>query len=227
MQPMTYPISVSRAFVSVLCVLFVGVLPVAAQESDPSAAPGTPTAAAAVAPSAGDDDAAIDLAQPDFTVVNLPTTMRLPLHAGAFHLTHRFDGNLEQGTFDQQASNLFGLDDGATISFEYRYAVAPHLEVVASRTSFGKTIELYRCPPGLGQPGVDAGPVGQGELALSRVRRAGECAANMAEELRLEQGFGNGRTVHLDERPGALSAAFVDRAGDNRRRDGQSESGRA
>jgi hypothetical protein len=143
MQPMTYPISVSPALVSVLCFLFVAVTPVAAQSSDPAAAPETPTTAAAVAPSAGDDDAAIDLAQPDFTVVNLPTTMRLPLHTGDFHLTHRFDGNLEQGSLGQQASNLFGLDDGATISFEYRYAVAPHLEVAASRTSFGKTIELY------------------------------------------------------------------------------------
>jgi hypothetical protein len=58
MQPMTYPMSVSRAHGSVLCLLFV----------------------------------------------NLPTTMRLPLHTGDFHLTHRFDGNLEQGTLGSSPS---------------------------------------------------------------------------------------------------------------------------
>ncbi len=100
-------------------------------------------AGSAFAQSAGDDDAALDPAEPDFTVVNIPTTLRLPLHAGTFHLTHRFAGNLRQGSFGDQASNLFGLDQGAIIGFEYRYGVARHLEAAAYRSSFDRTIQLY------------------------------------------------------------------------------------
>jgi hypothetical protein len=91
---------------------------------------------------ATDDDAALDLAEPDFSLVNIPTTLRLPLHKGSFHLTHRFNGNLRQGSFGEQASSLFGLDLGATIGFEYRYGIARHVEVVGYRSGFDKTIQL-------------------------------------------------------------------------------------
>src|SRR3990170_3316633 len=72
-----------------------------------------------------------------------PTTMRLPLHKGNFRLTHRFAGNLRNGTFGQQAGNLFGLDQGAIIGFEYRVAVMRRLQAAAYRSSFDKTIQLY------------------------------------------------------------------------------------
>jgi len=75
--------------------------------------------------------------------VNLPTTLRLPLHKGNFRLNHRFAGNLRAGSFSENASNLFGLDQGAVIGFEYRFAVARHVEAAAYRSSFGKTIQLY------------------------------------------------------------------------------------
>ena len=100
-------------------------------------------AGSAFAQTAGDDDAALEPAEPDFTLVNIPTTLRLPLHAGTFHLTHRFAGNLRQGSFGDQASNLFGLDQGAIVGFEYRYGVARHLEAAAYRSSFDRTIQLY------------------------------------------------------------------------------------
>jgi hypothetical protein len=54
-----------------------------------------PPTAAAASPGAGavsngdDDDAALRPLEPDFTVINLPTTLPLPLHGGSFHLTHR------------------------------------------------------------------------------------------------------------------------------------------
>jgi hypothetical protein len=139
----------SRVLVSFLFFLVApGAGPAAAQSSDPPspdppASPATTATSPAVAQPAGDDDAALDVAEPDFTLVNLPTTMRLPLHKGDFHLTHRFNGNLRQGNFGSQASNLFGIDEGAEISFEYRYAVARHLEVAASRTNFDRMIQLY------------------------------------------------------------------------------------
>ena len=90
-----------------------------------------------------DDDATLDPVEPDYTLVNLPTTLRLPLHKGDFRLTHRFVGNLRNGTFGQQAGNLFGLDQGAVIGFEFRYAVMKHVEVAAYRTSFDKTVQFY------------------------------------------------------------------------------------
>jgi hypothetical protein len=139
------PCPISRVLVSFVFVLWAAGIS-AAQSSaspDPPSPPAAAATDAAVAQSAGDDDAALDPAEPDFTLVNLPTTMRLPLHKGDFHLTHRFNGNLRQGSFGSQASDLFGIDEGAAISFEYRYAVLRHLEVAASRTNFDRTVDLF------------------------------------------------------------------------------------
>jgi hypothetical protein len=97
---------------------------------------------AASAQSSADDDGALDLAEPDFSVVNLPTTLRLPVGKGDFHLTHRFGGNLRQGSFGDQLGDLFGLDRGATIGLEFRYGVARHLQAIVHRSSFEKTIQL-------------------------------------------------------------------------------------
>src|SRR5215831_18842855 len=83
-----------------------------------------------------DDDAKLRPAEPDFTLINLPTTLPLPVHGGNFHLTHRFAGNLRQGSFSDNASSLFGLDRGAFIGLEYRFGVVKHLEAAVYRTSF-------------------------------------------------------------------------------------------
>src|SRR5712671_3288859 len=37
-----------------------------------------------------DDDTTIKPAEPDFTLVSLPTSLRLPQFKGAFRVTHRF-----------------------------------------------------------------------------------------------------------------------------------------
>jgi hypothetical protein len=113
--------------------------------ADPDAASATSAAAdpSVAAAADDDDDAAIDLAEPDFRVVNLPTTMRLPRYKGNFTLTHRFGGNLRKGSFGDKASSLFGLDEGATVGFEYRFAVARHLQAVAYRTAFQRTIQFH------------------------------------------------------------------------------------
>jgi hypothetical protein len=103
----------------------------------PNSAPATQSA------TEEDDEAVLDPVEPDFVVVNLPTTLRLPLHKGNFRLNHRFAGNLRAGSFGENASNLFGLDQGAVIGFEYRFAVARHVEAAAYRSSFDKTIQLY------------------------------------------------------------------------------------
>lgn len=135
---MTRPLSVFRALAFLTPVLVAGPPFASAQSAAPAPAVAPPQGGG----QASDDDGALDLAEPDFSVINVPTTLRLPLHKSNFHLTHRFGGNLRSGTFGQNASNLFGLDQGAVIGFEFRYAVARRLQAVAYRSSFEKTIQL-------------------------------------------------------------------------------------
>jgi hypothetical protein len=106
-------------------------------------APSPPPPAASTNQADEDDPAVLDPAEPDLVVVNLPTTMRLPRYKGNFRINHRFAGNLRVGSFSQQASNLFGIDQGAIIGFEYRVAVLPQLQAAAYRSSFDKTIQLH------------------------------------------------------------------------------------
>jgi hypothetical protein len=89
-----------------------------------------------------DDDAVLQPAEPDYRVINLPTTLRLPLYKSSFELTHRFNGNL-RNDFSDQAASLFGIDEGATVGFEYRFAPIRHVQLVAFRTGFDRTIQLY------------------------------------------------------------------------------------
>jgi hypothetical protein len=89
------------------------------------------------------DDAVLTPAEPDYRLINLPTTLRLPLYKSSFALTHRFNGNLRNGSFGDNASGLFGIDNGAQIGFEYRFAPIRHVELVAYRTNFDRTIQLY------------------------------------------------------------------------------------
>ena len=108
-----------------------------------AAPPASSTSAAAVQPASGDDDdATLRPLEPDFTVVNLPTTLPLPRFKGNFHLTHRFNQNLIRAPFDEQLSNLFGMDQGATIQFEYRFGVMKHLQAIAARTNNSKTFQF-------------------------------------------------------------------------------------
>ncbi len=89
-----------------------------------------------------DDDAKLRPLEPDFKITNLPTTLPMPVHGGNFELTHRFGGDFANTDFSVLAKNLFGLDDGATINFGYRFGLAKHLEVAASRTQAFKEIQL-------------------------------------------------------------------------------------
>jgi hypothetical protein len=89
-----------------------------------------------------DDDAAFQPAEPDYRIINLPTTLRLPEHKSSFELTHRFNGDLRRGDFGDQASSLFGIDQGATIGFEYRFAPIRRVELIAYRENYDKTIQI-------------------------------------------------------------------------------------
>ena len=142
---MTRTMSTTSRILTLSFFFLIGVAARPAVGQTPEQPPDKPAANAspvAAAQATDDDAAALDLAEPDFTLVNIPTTLRLPLHKGDFHLTHRFNGNLRLGSFGEQASELFGMDRGATIGFEFRYGIAPRLQVAAYRSSFDRTIQL-------------------------------------------------------------------------------------
>jgi hypothetical protein len=88
------------------------------------------------------DDAVLALAQPDYTLVSLPTSLRLPQYRSAFRVTHRFSRALGDGSFGELAEDLFGIDTGAQIGLEYRFGLLPGGEIGIHRTST-RTIEFF------------------------------------------------------------------------------------
>jgi hypothetical protein len=93
---------------------------------------------------AAQDDPDMDLSvdQPDFTVITLPTTLRMPRFKSAFRVTHRFGRSLTAGDFSDLAEDLFGLDSGAQIGLEYKFGLMRGLYGGIHRTS-NKTIEFF------------------------------------------------------------------------------------
>jgi len=81
-------------------------------------------------------------AEPDFRVLNLPSTLRMPVHGSNFALTHRFNGNLRRDSFGTDAANLFGIDQGAAVGFEYRFGMTRHLQAAVYRTGFDKALQF-------------------------------------------------------------------------------------
>ena len=131
-----------------VCVVFAALLALAVpsvvdgQTNSSGAAASPASTAITAAQTATDDDAALDPAEPDYVVINLPTTLRLPVHASNFHLTHRFEGNLRDGSFTDQLSNFFGVDVGAAIGLEYRFGLVRHLQAVVQRANRGRAIQF-------------------------------------------------------------------------------------
>lgn len=106
------------------------------------AAAGTAFAQNPPAPPADDIDLDPNPSQPDFALVNLPTTLRLPRMKSAFRVTHRFIRPLGQDDFGSLAEDLFGLDNGAIIGLEYRFGLMSGLQAGILRTS-DRTIEFF------------------------------------------------------------------------------------
>ena len=89
-----------------------------------------------------DDPAVLKLAEPDFTLVALPTSLRLPKYGSAFRVTHRFLRPLGSGDFGDLVSDAFGIDTGAQIGLEYRFGIIKNVQIGLNRTS-DKTIEFF------------------------------------------------------------------------------------
>ena len=90
------------------------------------------------------DDPDLDIVplQPDFTLITLPTALRVPRFKSAFRVTHRFGRPLGQGDFGDLAADLFGLDSGAQIGLEYRFGIMSWTQVGIHRTS-DRTIQFF------------------------------------------------------------------------------------
>jgi hypothetical protein len=111
----------------------------------------------AAAPPEDDPDRDVNLAQPDFTLATLPTTLRVPRFRSAFRITHRFGRPLGSGDFGDLLGDLFGLDNGALIGLEYRFGIFRGAQVGIHRTS-NKTIQFFGQYSVLNQR--DAAPLG-------------------------------------------------------------------
>lgn len=121
--------------------------PAAGQKEDkPSAAPAdgkdATAPAAAVAQDQDDEDLEPSRTQPDFTLITLPTTLRLPRYKSAFRVTHRFSRPLGQGDFGDLVNDFFGFDSSALIGLEFRFSLMRGAQVGIYRTS-DKTIEFF------------------------------------------------------------------------------------
>jgi hypothetical protein len=132
-----------RFVVPALVLAAVVARPAPALAGDPPPANGAATAAPAAAPPpAADDDLEFQPSQPDFTVINLPTTLRLPSHSLAFRVTHRFTRALNQGSFRESLGDAFGLDAGAQIGLELRFAPVRGAQIGVYRTN-DKTVQFF------------------------------------------------------------------------------------
>ncbi|MCC7042346.1 MAG: hypothetical protein IT183_00650 [Acidobacteria bacterium] len=144
---MILPLQSRHGLLVVLAIVWVVLLPSSAFAQAPVSSGETPSQAApagAVVQSPDDDDESVlDPAEPDIVVVNLPTNLRLPRFKSNFRMTHRFAGDLRRGSFSENAGNLFGLDQGAIIGFEFRMNVARNLQAAIFRTNFDKTIQMH------------------------------------------------------------------------------------
>jgi len=89
-----------------------------------------------------DEDRVLNPGMPEFTVVNLPTTLRLPRNGFAFCVSHRFARDLTEGSLGELVEDFFGFDAGAQIGLELRYGLLRGWQVGIYRTS-NRTIQLF------------------------------------------------------------------------------------
>lgn len=84
--------------------------------------------------SATDPDRQIVLAEPDFTLGALPTSLRMPRGAFAFRMTHRFTRPIASGSAGDFFADFFGFDAAARTGLELRYGLARGTQVAVHRT---------------------------------------------------------------------------------------------
>jgi len=132
---------VSRRLVPGACLaLLWGALPAQAQDPAPAA------------PAVSWDLYETNPAEPDFTLINLPTALRLPRHRLAFRINHRFARPLGEGDFGDLAGDFFGFDGGAQIGMGLRFGILDGTQFEVYRTS--ERSILFRLQQSLVQQGT-------------------------------------------------------------------------
>ena len=129
------------AGLSVYCLVLIHLLLIPANAVGLTQDP-APASSPAQTPERNDPDVVVDPMQPEFNLLALPTTLRMPRGKWAFRVTHRFTRDLGQGDVGDLFSNLFGLDGGAQIGLEVRYGLLPGTQIGIHRTS-DRTIQLF------------------------------------------------------------------------------------
>lgn len=101
-----------------------------------------PAAAPQPAQTEGRSDRAVNPSQPDFTLIALPTTLRIPRFGSSFRVTHRFTRRLGEGSFGDFVDDFFGFDSSAQIGLEYRFGILAGTQIGIHRTS-DRTIQFF------------------------------------------------------------------------------------
>ena len=95
------------------------------------------------AQAAADDDKGLKPGQPDFTLVSLPTSLRLPQFGAAFRVTHRFSLALNDTDFGDVAGGLFGIDSAAVTGLEFRFGIVPGGQIGVHHSSDNRTWQFF------------------------------------------------------------------------------------
>jgi hypothetical protein len=93
--------------------------------------------------SAGNTDAVLRPAEPDFALVSLPTALRLPRFGSAFHLTHRFSLPLNHTPSGENFGRLFGIDSSAITGLEYRVGLMRNLQAGIHHSGDNRTWSFF------------------------------------------------------------------------------------
>ena len=81
--------------------------------------------------------------QIELNLVTLPTTLSIGRHKSYARFTHRFVRDLGLGDFGDLAADLFSLDNGAVIGFEYRFGLTDSLHAGLYRNTLSKTLQVF------------------------------------------------------------------------------------
>lgn len=177
--------------------------------------------------------------QIELNLVNLPTTRSIGRHKSYTRFTHRFSRDLRLGDFGDLAADLFSLDNGSVLGFEYRYGITSSLHAGIHRNTLDKTLQVFgrwdalrqggRMPVGVSgfasiegldnlqeahQPGVGA------VLSFTRGQAIALYASPTFVDGTLEAGLRGGGAHDHDHFPAADTASVRDDAGEHAGHDG-------
>src|SRR5687768_2816961 len=102
----------------------------------------TPAHAQTPNPSAPVPPAVPPRSETEQNLVNLPTTQPIHRFGHHFRITHRFARDLRRGGLKGLAEDLFGLDNGAVIGLDYRFAPMTNVQLGIYRSMLARTIQV-------------------------------------------------------------------------------------